>query len=104
MKTFDFIFALQMLHPILTLIFLVSTVLQSSNLDIITAVSIVQSLQLSLESVRNDEDSFTNLYNRTLVMCGENDIFISAMEKRRASSKIDCNETQYFISTKKKKM
>jgi len=95
MKTFDFIFAQQMLHPILTLILKVSMALQSSNLDLITAVSLVKSLNLSLVSLRNDEDSFINIYNKTLEMCKEN-ISILDVKKRRVSSKIDCNETQYI--------
>lgn len=94
----------QMLHPILTLILKVSMALQSSNLDLITAVSLVNSLKLSLESLRNDEDSFSNIYNETLEMCKDNNISIPDVKKRRVSSKIDCNETQYIISTKKDEM
>lgn len=104
MKTFDFVFAQQMLHPILTLILKVSIALQSSNLDLITAVALIKSLKLSLESLRNDEDSFTNIYNKTLEMCKKNNISIPDVKKRRVSSKIDCNETRYIISTKKDEM
>lgn len=104
MKTFDFIFAQQMLHPILTLILKVSIALQNSNLDLITAVSLIKSLKLSLESLKNDEDKFTNIYNKTLEMCKENNISIPDIKKRQVSSKIYCNETQYIISTKKEEM
>ncbi|XP_025190524.1 protein FAM200B-like [Melanaphis sacchari] len=89
MKTFDFIFAQQMLHPILTLILKVSMALQSSNLDLITAVSLIKSLKLSLKSMRNDKYSFTNIYNKTLEICEENNISIPDVKKRRVSSKID---------------
>ncbi|XP_025192029.1 protein FAM200B-like [Melanaphis sacchari] len=89
MKTFDFIFAQQMLHSILTLILKVSMALQSSNLDLITAVSLIKSLKLSLKSMRNDKDSFKNIYNKTLEICEENNISIPDVKKRRVSSKID---------------
>lgn len=45
MESFEFIFAMQMLDPILNLIFHVSTVLQSSNINLLTAVDLVRSLK-----------------------------------------------------------
>lgn len=101
MQTFNFIFALQMLNPILNTILKVSMALQSSNLDLLTAVSLVESLKLSLESLRNKEDSFTNVYDLTLAMCADNNITEPSIKKRRVSSKIDSHATQYMISSKK---
>jgi len=54
MESFEFIFAMQMLDPNLNLILHVSIVLQSSNINLLTAIDLVRSLKKSLESMRND--------------------------------------------------
>lgn len=42
---------------------------QSSKLDLLTAISFVECLKLSLESLKNNEDSLKNIYNKTFEMC-----------------------------------
>ncbi|KAL4153129.1 hypothetical protein QTP88_000962 [Uroleucon formosanum] len=53
MKTFEFIFCLTMMQPTLEMILKVSAVLQTENLDLITAMSIVKPLKSSLSSIRS---------------------------------------------------
>lgn len=69
MESFEFIFAMQMLDPILNLILHVSTILQSSDINLLTAIDIVRSLKKSLESMRNDENGFKNIYNNIEQLC-----------------------------------
>lgn len=61
----SFFFAMQILDPILNLILHVSTVLQSSSINLLTGIDIVRSLKKSLESMRNDGNVFKNIYKAT---------------------------------------
>lgn len=45
LKTFEFIFGLSMMEPILKMILIVRKSLQSSDLDLITAVQLISSLK-----------------------------------------------------------
>jgi len=76
MKTFNFIFSLHMLNPILLLVQKVSSTLQSSDLGLLSAVSIVQSLKTSLNNLRTDNDSSKKVYEETIKICSENKIII----------------------------
>lgn len=104
MESFEFIFAMQMLDPILNLILHVSTVLQSSNMNLLTAIDLVKSLKKSLQFMRNDENEFENIYKSTKQLCEENGISIPNIKKRKVSSKIDMANNQYFMPNKKYEM
>lgn len=104
MESFEFIFAMQMLDPILNLILHVSTVLQSSNINLLTAIDLVRSLKKSLESMRNDDNDFKNIYKNTEQLCKENCITIPDVKKRKVSSKIDTMTNQHFMFSKKDEM
>jgi len=104
MESFEFIFAMQMLDPILNLILHVSTVLQSSDINLLTAIDFVRSLKKSLESMRNDGNDFKNIYNNTEQLCEKNCITIPAVKKRKISSKIDITTNQHFMLSKKDEM
>lgn len=104
MESFEFIFAMQMLDPILNLILHVSTVLQSSDINLLTAIDLVRSLKKSLKSMRNDGNDFKNIYNNTQQLCEKNCITIPAVKKRKISSKIDITTNQHFMLSKKDEM
>lgn len=58
--TFEFVFALKMLEPILK----VSAYSQKSDINLLTAVSLVESLKNTLETMRNTVSNFENNYKR----------------------------------------
>ncbi|KAL4113654.1 hypothetical protein QTP88_017235 [Uroleucon formosanum] len=54
------------MKPLLAQIQIVSAKLQTSNLNLLSAVTIVQALKKSLISLRSDEDEYSRLYNKVL--------------------------------------
>jgi len=105
MKTFEFIFSMQMLDPILNLVLKVSTYLQSPDLNLLTAVNLVTSLKHSLLSLRNTESEFQNIFKESVNMCEIYDIQIPDVKKRKVSSKIDnSRDTQHFMNSKEQEM
>lgn len=91
MKTFEFIFCLTMMQPILEMILKVSAVLQTENLDLLTAMSIVKSLKSSLSSMRNSpqDEEFHKVFKKAVTMCEENNIIIPKIKNRKVSCKLD---------------
>ncbi|KAL4098697.1 hypothetical protein QTP88_023245 [Uroleucon formosanum] len=71
MKSFEFIFGLVMMQPILQMILKISKLLQSNNLELLTAVDVLNSLKSSLVSMRNNSNSFEDIYQNCLDMCEE---------------------------------
>jgi len=71
-----------MLNTILTLVLKVSVYLQSSGINLLTAVDLVTSLKQSLISLRNNNKDFQDIYNQTVQMCNDNDIYIPDDKKR----------------------
>jgi hypothetical protein len=101
LKTFEFIFAMEMLHPILSLILKVSTCLQNPSLNLLSAVQIVESLKKNLGKMRNEESEFKQLYTKAIQICNSNNIPIPIVKNRKISSRIEKNpSSQYFINTK----
>lgn len=90
MKTFEFVFALEMLEPILCSILKVSTYLQKSDINLLTAVQLTESLKRTLETMRNSESNFDNIYQKVFKLCEDNQIIIPPVKKRKVSSKVDC--------------
>lgn len=54
MKTFNFIFALRVLDPVLNLVQKVCSTLHSPELDLLSAVTVVRSLKKSLTELIKD--------------------------------------------------
>lgn len=105
MKTFEFIFAMLMLNPILSLVLKVSMYLQSSNINLLTAVELVTSLKQSLISLRNNEKEFQDIFKKTVLMCNDNDILIPDLKRRKVSSKFDeSHKTQHIMKNKEEEM
>lgn len=61
-KSFNFIFGLTMMHPILQLIVKVSKLLQSPNINLINAMASIKSLRTAFINLRN-ETEFLNFFN-----------------------------------------
>lgn len=59
MKSYNFIFALYVMKPLLAQIQIVSAKLQTPDLNLLSAVKIVQALNKSLISLRSDEDEYS---------------------------------------------
>lgn len=91
LTTFEFIFCLNLMQPILQLILKVSSYLQTSNLELFNAVSLVQSLRSSLNELRISNNEFLTIFKNTQEMCEENDIVIPKVKNRKVSQKIDNN-------------
>lgn len=88
MKSFDFIFALELLEPILCLILKTSTCLQSSTINLLTAMQLVEALKNSLNSIRN-VSNFDIIYKNSVRYCDDQNIDIPVKRQRKISTKID---------------
>lgn len=66
-KNFNFMFAWTVLKSIPIQIRIISEKLQS--LDLIVAVSIVETLKTSLINLRSDEDNYFELYENVMAIC-----------------------------------
>ncbi|KAL4125828.1 hypothetical protein QTP88_010068 [Uroleucon formosanum] len=82
LKSFDFIFGLYLLNPILNIILKTSSLLQSPNMDLVLAVNSVQSLVQNLMAVRNSNEEFRNIYQQSVELCHKNDELISDINSR----------------------
>lgn len=58
LKTFEFLFALEIIHPIHNTVIKVSTFLQTSNINLLTTMEVVDSLKESLKKMKNDKNEF----------------------------------------------
>lgn len=103
-KSFNFVYALTVLKPILIQIRIISAKLQSPDLDLLAAVSIVESLKKSLSELRDDEDNYSKLYANVLDICHKQNLEIPSIKRRKVSSRVDNSNTQYFGSDKKTEM
>lgn len=92
------------MKPLLAQIQIVSAKLQTPNLNLLSAVTIVQALKKSLKSLRLDEDEYSRLYDQVLNVCSAHHIEIPDVKYRRVSNKIDNNHTQHFSLDKKNEM
>ncbi|KAE9543666.1 hypothetical protein AGLY_002062, partial [Aphis glycines] len=95
MKTFNLIFSMHILSPVLIMIQKVSASLQSPNLDLLSAVSLVKSLREHLSKLRSDDNNFIVIYNEIVSVCQRNLISIPEVKKRKFTRKIDENSTHY---------
>lgn len=67
----------------------VSKVLQANNLELLTAVEVLNSLKTSLVSMRNNRKDFDIIYQTCVDMSKEYEIHIPDVKKRKISTKID---------------
>lgn len=104
MKSYDFIFALYLMKPLLAQIQRVSAKLQTPNLNLLSAVTIVQAFKKGSISLRNDEDEYSRLYDKVHNVCNMYQIKIPNVKHRRVSNKICKNHSQHFsLNTKRVK-
>lgn len=107
LRTFEFIYCLNLMQPILQMILKVSSSLQASNLELFTAVSLIHALRSSLNSLRNSPQEIQSIFNNTEQMCGENNIEIPTVKHRKVSKKRDnlqCSTSQHNYLTKSEEL
>ncbi|XP_060863377.1 zinc finger MYM-type protein 1-like [Metopolophium dirhodum] len=107
LKTFEFIYCLNLMQPILQLILKVSSSLQASNLELFTAVSLTHALRSSLNSIRKSPQEIQSIFINTEQMCKENNIEIPTVKNRKVSKKRDdlqCSTSQHIYLTKSEEM
>ncbi|KAE9523137.1 hypothetical protein AGLY_016451 [Aphis glycines] len=105
LKTFDFIFALNILYPILLLIVKVNSCLQAEELNLLTSTNFIQFLKQKLYQLRSDTTFFNGIYCDTVKHCEENNVAIPKVRKRKISTKIDYSaNNQYFADTKEEEL
>ncbi|CAI6372990.1 unnamed protein product [Macrosiphum euphorbiae] len=94
-----------MLHPILLLIVKVNSCLQAEELNLLTSTNLIQSLKQKLYQLRSDTTFFNDIYRDTVKHCGENNVAIPEVRKRKISTKIDYSaNNQYFADTKEEEL
>lgn len=86
-KSFYFIFCMNMMQPILQLVLKVSSSLQTPKLDLLSAVKHIQSLKSSLISMRNSYDEFELIFKNTENACINHNIIIPPIKNRKISKK-----------------
>ncbi|XP_060879703.1 uncharacterized protein LOC132951771 [Metopolophium dirhodum] len=101
LKSFNFVFAMNLMEPIFRAVLKVSASLQAPVLDLLAAVEIVKGLKKFLSKMRNDQQEYDNIYQTTIDICNKNKIDIPEVLKRKVARKIDDNgESQFFSETK----
>ncbi|CAI6354123.1 unnamed protein product [Macrosiphum euphorbiae] len=103
LQTIEFIFSLCMMEPILQMILIASKSLQSSNLDLLTAVQLINSLKKSLISMRNSEQ-YDETFNKCLKICKGDDIEIPEVRNRKVSTKVDSIKNQHMFVSKSEEL
>jgi len=100
-KSFNFIFGLTMMHPILQSIVKVSKLLQSPNINLINAMASIKSLRAAFINLRN-ETEFLIIFNEAKNLCIELEIDI---KKWKVSSRFDeFAKTQHYYETKEEEL
>lgn len=100
LKSFNFIFCLNMMHPILQIVLKVSSFLQTPNLELLTAIESIKSLKVSLNSLRNSPIDYQLIFENTEKMCKEINIEIPTVKKKTIPRKLDDNKNQHLFETK----
>lgn len=86
-KSFNFIFCMNMMQPILQLVLKVSSSLQTPKLDLLSAVKYIQYLKSSLISMRDSYDEFELIFKNTENVCINHNIIIPPIKNRKISKK-----------------
>lgn len=89
MKTFQFMTCLEMLPHILSPIAIVSRSLQSSQIDLLSAMDNVKHLQATLQNLREDDAWFKCILANATENCNYFDIEIPPVKRRKVSRRLD---------------
>lgn len=97
LKSFEFIFALHVMQPILAMVLKVSKYLQYENLSLLVAMAQVRELKAALVDMRTRPENFDEIFEEVEAMSGQLCIEIPAVKRRKVSSRLDANpDTQYI--------
>lgn len=101
MKSFNFIFSLNMMDPILKWIVKESGILQAKQLNLLTAVSLITSLKTALKNCWTDNSLFNIIYDETFKFCISENISIPVVKKRKVSCLLEnmSSSSQTFHET-----
>lgn len=102
-RSFNFIFGLEMMDPVLRLINKVSKILQSEDNDLLSAMNNINSLQSSFQEMRNEE-YFSTIFKKSTEISEALGIPFPLVKKRKVSSRIDNNTTQVYEETKEQEL
>jgi len=101
LQTFEFIFGMELMSPILNIILKVSSMLQSPKIDLLIAAESVNTLKNTLLNMRNNEAEYKIIFTNTEKMCTMHEINIPEVKKRKVTTKIDPSPSnQVFFKTK----
>eukprot|EP00102_Acyrthosiphon_pisum_P010403 XP_008178706.1 PREDICTED: zinc finger MYM-type protein 1-like [Acyrthosiphon pisum] len=103
LQTFEFIFALNMLHPLLLLIVKVNSCLQAEDLDLLNSLNMIKSLKLSISQLRSDDNLFKKVYNETVECCTETGVIIPQVKKEKSLQKLINHRKINILHVQKKK-
>ncbi|XP_060868019.1 zinc finger MYM-type protein 1-like [Metopolophium dirhodum] len=69
LQTFEFIFGMELMSPVLNIILKVSSMLQSPKIDLLIAAESVNTLKNTLLNMRNNEEEYKIIFSNTEKMC-----------------------------------
>lgn len=101
-RSFDFIIALEIMHPVLQMIVIVSNLLQQAGLDLCEAMYRVNDLSNALTAFRNNESVYDEMYSTATKICNTLEIEIPVVRKRKIAKKIDDHSNTSFVAETKK--
>ncbi|KAL4104332.1 hypothetical protein QTP88_019633 [Uroleucon formosanum] len=101
LQTFEFIFGMELMSPILNIILKVSSILQSPKIDLLIAAECLNTLKNTLLNMRNIEEEYKIIFSNTEKMCTMHKINIPEIKERKVTTKIDPSPSnQVFFKTK----
>jgi len=93
----------EIMQPVLQLINKVSKMLQTENYDLLSGMANAKALRLALLDMRTEE-YFKKIFDTSVSICKELDVPIPLINKRKISSHIDSNKTQFVQETKESEL
>lgn len=97
LRTFDFIFGMYLMNPVLNLILKVSSLLQSPKLDLLIALNSIQSLVSNLKKMRQNAEDFKIIFDQAVLLCNTHQINIPEINNRKVSIRIDNRSNSQFL-------
>lgn len=84
MKSFNFVFALFTMEPILQIILKVSSALQSPVLDLVSAIELIKNFKSAIVKITNNPEDYEEVHRQTIDMCNKHEITIPEVKKKKS--------------------
>lgn len=105
LASFEFLFCMEIAHPVLQMVLKVSCSLQDPKINLLTAFREVKNLQQALKDMRLDGSAFTTAFRNATEICQTCGIGIPDVRQRKAPRRIDMNNSsQFFHATKEEEL